>query len=558
MKRFAVCLLVLALVLSTVAAAVPAHAADAVDSAMRAYAEIAANAAYYNFGIDPYAEIDTSTYHYALVDIEDGGGIPTLLLSLSVESAMLGYMEYIRVFQYDAADGTVLAPDTVIRSGVAAAGGFRGGVFLQRNKLVSTAVSAMTGQMDIYQYSISDGTLTSACIWSGTIDSVVDTYVMEAINWKEIGDDAVFAPYRYSGALAQTAYVGSRAACAMSAEAARAYADVIRSTDKPVVRAALFDAGGGLPLLWVAWGDDAYIEESGRTVISEGYGDQVYGYAGGQILRFPWMTTLLRAGENGVIVQKKMSYYSDNAEDFSMYRLTGGGIAAAPFATGTFDALNGAWLNGQALVNVSGLTALYQQADPNVQVWLSAESGLADMLFLYGDWSEGAAMRGALLAYAGETSPAAPSNIAYASAQTVSVDGRQVEFQCYALKDEKGNPTNYIKLRDLAVHLNGTPAQFGVDWDGSVLILPHTGYTLNGSELQTPFSGDRAYQDSTAVTKIDGRVVDLAAFMLTDDSGGGYTYYQLRELGKALGFNVGWKPDRGIFVETDRPYDPAD
>lgn len=144
---------------------------------------------------------------------------------------------------------------------------------------------------------------------------------------------------------------------------------------------------------------------------------------------------------------------------------------------------------------------------------------------------------------------------AYASTQTVNVDGKAVTFECYALKDANGNATNYIKLRDLAVLLNGSAAQFQVGWDGSVTITAKTAYTPNGSELSTPYSGDRAYQETNAATKVNGQTANLAAFMLTDDKGGGYTYYQLRDLGKALGFNVGWAADKGIFVETDKPYD---
>ena len=45
--------------------------------------------------------------------------------------------------------------------------------------------------------------------------------------------------------------------------------------------------------------------------------------------------------------------------------------------------------------------------------------------------------------------------------------------------------------------------------------------------------------------------------MLTDDSGGAYTYYKLRDLGKALGFNVDWSAEKGVFVETDKPYSGA-
>lgn len=152
--------------------------------------------------------------------------------------------------------------------------------------------------------------------------------------------------------------------------------------------------------------------------------------------------------------------------------------------------------------------------------------------------------------------PEQPAKVAYPSTHTVTIDGKQVEFQMYALKDQSGNDTNYIKLRDLADILNGSAAQFEVDWNGQVAITTKTVYKPDGSEHSTPFSGQRAYKEATAQTLVDGAAKDLAAFILTDDNGGGYTYYQLRDLGKALGFNVGWSTDKGIFVETDRPYDP--
>ena len=57
---------------------------------------------------------------------------------------------------------------------------------------------------------------------------------------------------------------------------------------------------------------------------------------------------------------------------------------------------------------------------------------------------------------------------AYASTQKVLVDGRSVEFQAYALKDANGYDTNYVKLRDVAVVLNGSAARFEVGWDGEI------------------------------------------------------------------------------------------
>ena len=140
--------------------------------------------------------------------------------------------------------------------------------------------------------------------------------------------------------------------------------------------------------------------------------------------------------------------------------------------------------------------------------------------------------------------------IAYASTQSVEVDGTPVEFQMYALKDENGYPTNYVKVRDVAQVLNGTAGQFGVTWDGSVDLLPGQAYTPNGSEMKTPFSGDRTYQPAPSPTRVGGVETALEAIFLTDDSGGGYTYYKLRDLGAALGFTVDWTPERGVYIET--------
>ena len=139
---------------------------------------------------------------------------------------------------------------------------------------------------------------------------------------------------------------------------------------------------------------------------------------------------------------------------------------------------------------------------------------------------------------------------AYASTQNVLVDGSAVEFQCYALKDEKGNDTNYVKLRDVAQVLSGTAVQFQVGWDGAVNIETGKPYTSIGSEMKTPFSGDRAYEAATAPTNVNGQTAALEAIVLKDDSGGAYTYYKLRDLGTALNFKVNWSVEKGIFIET--------
>jgi len=147
-------------------------------------------------------------------------------------------------------------------------------------------------------------------------------------------------------------------------------------------------------------------------------------------------------------------------------------------------------------------------------------------------------------------SPAPTPGTAYASTQSVLVDGKAVEFQAYALKDANGYDTNYVKLRDVAYVLSGTAGQFQVGWDGAVNILAGQAYTANGSEMTTPFSGNRSYETATAETRIDGKTADLEAILLKDDAGAGYTYYKLRDLGTALGFKVDWSAEKGIFIET--------
>lgn len=144
---------------------------------------------------------------------------------------------------------------------------------------------------------------------------------------------------------------------------------------------------------------------------------------------------------------------------------------------------------------------------------------------------------------------------AYENTQTILVDGWPVTFETYALHDSKGNPTNYIRIRDLAYTINGTDAQFEITWDGDISLNTGVPYTPNGKEMQTPFSGDRDYKKGGDIITIDGRPYTIQCFVLYGNKGGGYTYYKLRDLGMALGFNVGWDAKAGMaFIETDEPY----
>jgi len=152
-----------------------------------------------------------------------------------------------------------------------------------------------------------------------------------------------------------------------------------------------------------------------------------------------------------------------------------------------------------------------------------------------------------------DVEPSPYGGTAYVSSSTITVDGQPVGFKTYALRNTSGE-TNYIKLRDIAYTLNGTKAQFQVKWDGRVNLSTHTPYTADGTEMQAFFDGNRAYQDASAATTVDGAEVPMSAILLKDDAGNGYTYYKLRDLGRILGFNVDWNADQGIYIESDRPY----
>ncbi len=160
-----------------------------------------------------------------------------------------------------------------------------------------------------------------------------------------------------------------------------------------------------------------------------------------------------------------------------------------------------------------------------------------------------------------ETAGIAPEaqGTAYPSTQTVLVDGKETQFQMYALRGDAG-VTYYIKLRDLAAILDGTDAQFNVGWTQERGVFVETGkaYTdRNGQENQSPYSGEQSYTRYTNGTDVDGVNLALQAFAITDDAGGASHYFKLRDLGQALGFNVGFD-GTNIFVETDKPYTAND
>lgn len=137
------------------------------------------------------------------------------------------------------------------------------------------------------------------------------------------------------------------------------------------------------------------------------------------------------------------------------------------------------------------------------------------------------------------------------SSETITLNGEKVTLSTFQLFDANGGGTNYVRLRDIAVLLDGTAAQFDVSWNGKVVIAPKTAYaSRNDTEGVSPFDGDQPYAKLGDSILIGDAEQTLDGIVLTDASGGGHTYFKLRDLGAQCGFTVDWQQDVGILINT--------
>ena len=152
--------------------------------------------------------------------------------------------------------------------------------------------------------------------------------------------------------------------------------------------------------------------------------------------------------------------------------------------------------------------------------------------------------------------PSPMISFAHRSEHMVTVLGRDpVYLTQYAILDTNGYEENYASLRDVASLLRGTAAQFRIEECGEeVRLTTGASHASDESWEDIDFSASRACRPLTATIYVDGQPVELDAILLTDDEGNGYTYYKLRDLGRALGFDVSWNAADGITVDTNRPY----
>jgi hypothetical protein len=135
------------------------------------------------------------------------------------------------------------------------------------------------------------------------------------------------------------------------------------------------------------------------------------------------------------------------------------------------------------------------------------------------------------------TVQAQPSN------QAMKVNGEEVNPDRYNIA---GN--NYFKLRDLATLLDGTSAQFEVEYsNGSVNIVPGEAYTPVGVEL-----AERGTSAVTATVSKDKLTHNGRAILVTAYKINGSNYYKLADLGPLVGAVVSYDAaTRTVVVTTE-------
>jgi hypothetical protein len=129
------------------------------------------------------------------------------------------------------------------------------------------------------------------------------------------------------------------------------------------------------------------------------------------------------------------------------------------------------------------------------------------------------------------------------------VNGKEVAFEAYAIGD-----SNYFRLRDLAMAVNGTDKQFQVGWDGAnnaINLTTKTAYTPVGNELSV--SSNPAVKDAKPTESkisLDGKEITLTVYNIA-----GSNYFKLRDLGKAINFGVTWNSKLNMIgIDTSTSY----
>ena len=126
--------------------------------------------------------------------------------------------------------------------------------------------------------------------------------------------------------------------------------------------------------------------------------------------------------------------------------------------------------------------------------------------------------------------------------QGVSLNGAPIAIAGYNI-----NGFNYFKLRDVAAVLNATNAKFDVGYaNGTINLVSGTAYTVLSTDLAASDGKSKDATLSTDAIFVNGSAATITAYKID-----GSNYFQLRDLGTALGFGVDFV--NGVITITAEP-----
>ena len=193
---------------------------------------------------------------------------------------------------------------------------------------------------------------------------------------------------------------------------------------------------------------------------------------------------------------------------------------------------------GEDLVRLSADRVL-ELFGPNTLVKINV--GILTVDPAEGDWY--------ILVEGNTTQPTQPAGTtASPTNDKLEVNGAAADPTVYKIGD-----SNYFKIRDVAALLSGTEKQFAVGYDGeknAVTATTGQGYDKQSGDLAGAATGGSQTADpSNDAIYVNGEKITAEVYKIN-----GSNYFKLRDLGKALNFYVGWSAERGMYIETGKPY----
>lgn len=162
------------------------------EKALEAYRGVVAKADTYDYGAEPGTE--TEGYCYALVMMQNGDAVPTLLMAQRTRFGV----EYVKAFRYDPETDTVLEPvlpnGEALMQGAGSAGGFRGSLSILEDGggLAALYFYSGTGEGTLDRISAEGDALSSARLWEGNIEELDGFPTRPIEKWYDTSDASGF------------------------------------------------------------------------------------------------------------------------------------------------------------------------------------------------------------------------------------------------------------------------------------------------------------------------------------------------------------------------------